>query len=62
MPQHDTQVELQALLVCIIDKMKALQRQIASDSQPASMHELDALAKLGTQYANIIEKLRVVPQ
>ena len=61
MPHHHTQSELQALLVSIIDKMKALQKQIASDSQPASMHQLDALAKLGKQYAEVIESLRAAP-
>ena len=45
-------------LESIIEKMQAIQRKISSGSQPASMHELDELMKLGQQYAKVVEALQ----
>ncbi len=53
-----TPVELQSSLQSIIEKMQAIQKQISSGSQPASIHELDTLTKLGKQYAKVVERLQ----
>jgi hypothetical protein len=56
MPHQDAIAELGNSLETIIERMQAIQRQISSGSQPASMHELDALAELGRQYADVLER------
>jgi hypothetical protein len=58
MPHQDSLAELQKSLDVIIGEMKSIQRQIASGTQPASMHELDALIKLGQQYVDIVKRLQ----
>jgi len=58
MPHQNSPAELQNTLDAIIGEMKAIQQQIGSDTQPASMHELDALIKLGQQYVDIVKHLQ----
>lgn len=58
MPHQDSLAELQKSLDAIIGEMKSIQRQIGSGTQPASMHELDALIKLGQQYVDIVKRLQ----
>jgi hypothetical protein len=58
MPHQDSPAELQKALKNIIGKMKLVQKKIGSDSQPASMHELDMLSELGQQYADVVERLQ----
>jgi len=41
----------------IVTQMQRLQRQIAADQQPPSMHELDSLKRLGQQYGELVERL-----
>jgi len=41
----------------IIRQMKKLQKSIAASGQPLSTHELDQLADLGRQYAEIVGKM-----
>lgn len=41
-----------------IKKMKRIQRAISSSDQPPSMHEIDALIKLGKRYAVIVGELQ----
>ena len=41
----------------VLVEMQQLQRHIASDGQPVSMHELDSLKRLGVQYAELVESL-----
>jgi hypothetical protein len=56
-----TPVELQSSLQSIIEKMQAIQKQISSGSQPASIHELDTLTELGKQYTKVVERLQRPP-
>jgi len=56
MPRQNSSAELGESLQTIIEKMQVIQKQISSGSQPASMHELDALAGLGRQYADVLER------
>jgi hypothetical protein len=56
MPRQNTSAELGKSLQTIIEQMQAIQKRISSDSQPASMHELDALTELGRQYADVLER------
>ena len=58
MVKHGAPDAIDQALGSIIGEMQAIQRQIASGSQPASMHELDELKKLGQQYARVIEALQ----
>ena len=58
MPQQNSSAELQDTLDTIVGEMKVIQQQIAGDAQPASMHELDALIKLGQQYVDIVKRLQ----
>ena len=50
--------KLKKQLKSIIKQMRALQKAIAADTQPVSMHELDGLARLGKQYAKIVGKMQ----
>jgi len=59
MPHQDSPAEMQMVLKIIIGKMRAVQKKIGSDSQPASMHELDTLSELGQQYADEVERLQL---
>lgn len=60
MSHRDSPAELQKVLKNIIGKMNMVQKKIGSDSQPASMHELDMLLKLGREYADVVERLQGV--
>lgn len=40
-----------------IKRMKKIQKKIAGDGQPASMHEIDELKDLGDKYAGIVTKI-----
>lgn len=42
----------------IIKRMREIQADIAADSQPLSLHELDELEKLGQEYAVIVARLK----
>ena len=35
--------------------MRRIQKRIAADSQPVSMHELDRLSALGERYARVVK-------
>lgn len=41
----------------IISRMRKIQRNIAADESPASMHEVDELKKLGQRYTEIVAEL-----
>lgn len=58
MVNQKTSINTDQTLGEIIEKMQAIQRKIASGSQPVSMHELDELMKLGQQYAKVVEALQ----
>lgn len=58
MPHQDSTGELQKSLEAIIEKMRSIQKRIGSGSQPASMHELNALSALGQQYSKLVERLQ----
>ena len=57
----DPVINLHADLAEIIDQMRAIQKKIAGDSQPASMHQLDALQDLGNQYNELVNRLQSLP-
>ena len=46
-----------ARLAQVLAEMQRIQAQVAADSQPVSMHELDALTRLGSEYAVLIAQL-----
>lgn len=58
MSQHVSTAELYRSLAGIIQQMQVIQQQIAGSSQPAAMHELDALVGLGREYAKLVEQLQ----
>ncbi|HPQ97730.1 MAG: hypothetical protein KDI44_02105 [Thiothrix sp.] len=41
----------------VIRQMQKIQKGIAGSQQPASMHELDQLVRLGQEYAGITNRL-----
>ena len=41
----------------LISRMQEIQKQIQATQQPASMHEIDELKKLGETYAEIVARL-----
>lgn len=49
--------QLQDRLARIIERMQFIQRAIKSSGQPASPGELSELARLGNEYAGIVEQL-----
>lgn len=44
-------------LTQVIHKMQKVQSRISGSQQPASMHEIDELKRLGTEYSVVIEQL-----
>lgn len=56
--QQPADLQLQADLSAVIEAMQALQKRIAADGQPPSMHELDRLRQLGRRYAEILDLLQ----
>ncbi len=52
---------LQERLARIIERMQFIQRAIKSSGQPASPGELAELARLGNEYAVIVEQLADIP-
>jgi hypothetical protein len=58
MVNQDAPIGADKTLESIIEKMQTIQKRISSGSQPASMHELDELKKLGQQYAKAVEVLQ----
>ncbi len=58
MVNQDASIGADKTLESIIEKMQTIQKRISGGSQPASMHELDELKKLGQQYAKVVEVLR----
>lgn len=49
--------QLSKELQTVIAKMQKVQAAIAGDSEPASMHELDQLTRLGKQYAATVDRI-----
>lgn len=49
--------QLNQQLETLIDKMQRIQSSLATDCQPASMHEIDRLKQLGKNYAETIDRL-----
>lgn len=43
-----------------IRKMKKLQKAIASDAQPVSMHEIDQLTALGGRYGELVSEMQAL--
>ena len=41
----------------VIEKMQKIQKKIAGSEEPASMHELDSLTKLGQEYSETVEQI-----
>ena len=50
-------IKLSDNLQNIIGQMQKIQKEIASDGQPVSMHEVDKLKQLGQQYADTVTQL-----
>jgi len=44
-------------LAQVVAEMQRIQAIVAADSQPVSMHELDALKRLGAEYSVLIARL-----
>jgi len=44
-------------LAQVLAEMQRIQALVAADSQPVSMHELDALKRLGSEYSVLIAQL-----
>lgn len=44
-------------LMQVIHKMQKIQARISGSHQPAAMHELDELKRLGKDYAVVLEQL-----
>ena len=54
----DQQYEhLSSNLQKIIGQMQKIQKNIASDGQPVSMHEVDKLKQLGLEYSETVTQL-----
>jgi len=51
------QQKLKGKLDKIIAAMQKVQRKIAADAQPVSMHELGELEKLGKKYRKVVLEL-----
>ncbi|MEZ5476152.1 MAG: hypothetical protein R3E95_01210 [Thiolinea sp.] len=41
----------------VIEKMQKIQAKIAASEEPASMHELDTLTRLGKEYSETVEQI-----
>jgi hypothetical protein len=44
-------------LADVLAEMQRIQSKVAADAQPVSMHELDALKRLGVEYSVLIARL-----
>ena len=51
------QDELNKQLKGIIKKMKKIQKTIKGSEAPASIHELDALTRLGKEYSTTVQQI-----
>jgi len=55
------QLALKRDLQDIVAEMQQIQGRIAADQQPVSMHEIDALKRLGRRYADLLEQMASLP-
>ncbi|WP_020394323.1 hypothetical protein [Thiolinea disciformis] len=53
----DTYQQLNKHLQDLIKKMQKVQKAIAASGEPASMHELDELKRLGRAYGSTLEQM-----
>lgn len=49
--------QLTKRLRSVIKSMKKVQKSIRGSEQPASMHEIDGLTRLGEEYANTVQQI-----
>ena len=42
----------------VLAEMQRIQRQVGADGQPVSMHEIDALKRLGGEYTALVARLQ----
>ena len=57
-----TYQQLTKQLQDLIKKMQKLQKAIAASSEPASLHEIDELKRLGVAYGSTVEQLAALEQ
>lgn len=54
---ESTNQQVSAELKTVIHQMKKIQARISGSEQPAFLHEIDELMRLGREYATLIEQL-----